>query len=142
LRKGSHHSALRDAASTIGFQHDLQQVHHIIIIDSSRPLPDALSDDPLGAGTLVRCQSLNPRQTFYFLDLTWLQIGLKFVFVFVSGNNDYQFPNHAGFNNGASIFYVYIFIPRAQIYTVTFDLKSDEFSALLIDASGLQPIAQ
>src|SRR5438876_2946022 len=30
------HSALRDAASTIGFQHDLQQVHHIIIIDSFR----------------------------------------------------------------------------------------------------------
>ena len=30
------HSALRDAASTIGFQHDLQQVHHIIIIDSLR----------------------------------------------------------------------------------------------------------
>jgi site-specific DNA recombinase len=36
LRSGSNHSALRDAASTIGFQHDLQQVHHIIIIDSFR----------------------------------------------------------------------------------------------------------
>src|SRR6266481_5642913 len=30
------HSALRDAASTIGFQHDLQQVHYIIVIDSFR----------------------------------------------------------------------------------------------------------
>ena len=28
------HSALRDAVSTIGFQHDLQQMHHVVVIDS------------------------------------------------------------------------------------------------------------
>jgi hypothetical protein len=28
------HPALRDATSTVGFQHDLQQVHHVIIVDS------------------------------------------------------------------------------------------------------------
>src|SRR6516225_6508409 len=32
------HSALRDAAATIRFQHDLQQVHHVIIVDSLRHL--------------------------------------------------------------------------------------------------------
>ena len=30
------HSALRDAAATIRFQHDLHQVHHVIIVDSLR----------------------------------------------------------------------------------------------------------
>jgi hypothetical protein len=25
------HPALRDATSTVGFQHDLQQVHHVIV---------------------------------------------------------------------------------------------------------------
>src|SRR5215468_10248515 len=30
------HSALRDAAATIRFQHDFQQVHHVIIVDSLR----------------------------------------------------------------------------------------------------------
>jgi hypothetical protein len=30
------HSALRDATSTAGLQHDLQQVHHVIVIDSFR----------------------------------------------------------------------------------------------------------
>jgi hypothetical protein len=64
----------------------------------------ALSGDPLGADALVRCQNPYPRQTFYFLDLTWLQIALKFVFVFVSENNDCQFPNQTGFDDGASIF--------------------------------------
>jgi hypothetical protein len=29
---GPHHTALRDAASSIGFQHDFQQVHHVIIV--------------------------------------------------------------------------------------------------------------
>src|SRR3974377_618356 len=32
------HTALRDAASSIGFQHDFQQVHHVIIVDSFRYL--------------------------------------------------------------------------------------------------------
>src|SRR5262252_8105990 len=30
------HSALWDAAATIRFQHDLQQVHHVIIVNSLR----------------------------------------------------------------------------------------------------------
>ena len=34
LRSGSSHPALRDAVSTVGFQHELQQVHHVIVIDS------------------------------------------------------------------------------------------------------------
>ena len=38
LRKGSNHSTLRDSTSTVGFQHDFQQVHHIIVIDSLRYL--------------------------------------------------------------------------------------------------------
>src|SRR5215831_308928 len=38
LRSGSHHSALRDATATVRFQHDLQQVHHVIIVDSLRYL--------------------------------------------------------------------------------------------------------
>jgi hypothetical protein len=29
---------LRDAASTVGFEHDLQQVHHVGIIDPARHL--------------------------------------------------------------------------------------------------------
>jgi hypothetical protein len=32
------HTALRDAASSIGFQHDFQQVHHVIIVNSFRHL--------------------------------------------------------------------------------------------------------
>src|SRR5215471_21328659 len=32
------HPTLWNAASTIGFQHDLQQVHHVIIVDSFRHL--------------------------------------------------------------------------------------------------------
>src|SRR5215471_15921263 len=32
------HSTLWNAAVTIGFQHDLQQVHHVIIVDSLRHL--------------------------------------------------------------------------------------------------------
>ena len=36
LRSGRHHSTLRDAAATICFQHDFQQVHHVIIVDSLR----------------------------------------------------------------------------------------------------------
>src|SRR5262244_2123635 len=32
------HSTLRDSTSTVGFQHDLQQVHHVIVIDSLRYL--------------------------------------------------------------------------------------------------------
>src|SRR5262249_29489110 len=32
------HSALRDATATVRFQHDLQQVHHVIIVDSLRYL--------------------------------------------------------------------------------------------------------
>src|SRR5215475_2109889 len=28
------HPALRDATSTVGFQHDLQQVHHVVVVDS------------------------------------------------------------------------------------------------------------
>src|SRR5215510_6357379 len=32
------HPALQDAAATIGLQHDLQQVHYVIIVDSLRHL--------------------------------------------------------------------------------------------------------
>ena len=32
LSSGGDHTALRDAASTVGFQHDLQQVHHVWVI--------------------------------------------------------------------------------------------------------------
>jgi hypothetical protein len=32
------HTALRDAASSIGFQHDFQQVHHFVIVNSFRHL--------------------------------------------------------------------------------------------------------
>jgi hypothetical protein len=32
------HTALRDAASSIGFQHDFQQVHHVVIVNSFRHL--------------------------------------------------------------------------------------------------------
>ncbi len=34
LSSGGDHTALRDAASTVGFQHDLQQSHHVCIIHS------------------------------------------------------------------------------------------------------------
>src|SRR5262249_39797793 len=36
------HSALRDATATVRFQHDLQQVHHVIIVDSLRYLGQQL----------------------------------------------------------------------------------------------------
>ena len=38
LRSGSDDPALRDAASTVGFQHDLQQAHHVVVIHSLRHL--------------------------------------------------------------------------------------------------------
>ena len=35
LRSGRDHPALRDATSTVGFQHDLQQVHHVRVIHTT-----------------------------------------------------------------------------------------------------------
>ena len=38
LRSGRHNPALRDAVSTVGLQHDLQQMHHVIVVDPFRYL--------------------------------------------------------------------------------------------------------